>query len=179
MRRLRRRIAKTLSDISKVSGLSKGYLSQVERGYVSPSLSSLASISSALGVTPRYFLDSVFETAEISRADRRTFFGIPGSDSTFAYLKENNKNLGIEAALVRIAIGDGLSNRQYLLGEQFILVVEGEVRLTVDDKTLVLHEGDSAQYKSSIFRGWESTGKAQAILLWIATPKLFWSDLPG
>ncbi|WP_175221031.1 MULTISPECIES: helix-turn-helix domain-containing protein [Burkholderia] len=56
IRNLRKRLDKTLEDVATASGLSKGYMSQVERGYASPSLSSLTRIATALGVAVDYFL---------------------------------------------------------------------------------------------------------------------------
>jgi transcriptional regulator with XRE-family HTH domain len=46
----------TVEALGKASGLSKGFISQVERGHSQPSLQSLARLASALGVPPTSLL---------------------------------------------------------------------------------------------------------------------------
>lgn len=58
IRALRQRLKRTLDDTATAAGISKPFLSQVERGLASPSLTSLAGIAQALGVTVQYFVDT-------------------------------------------------------------------------------------------------------------------------
>jgi transcriptional regulator with XRE-family HTH domain len=45
---MRQRLKRTLEEIAMAAGISKPFLSQVERGLASPSLTSLAGIADAL-----------------------------------------------------------------------------------------------------------------------------------
>ena len=49
IRKLRKEKKLTLKDIAEATGLSIGYISQLERGAVEPSLSSLRKVSEFLG----------------------------------------------------------------------------------------------------------------------------------
>ncbi len=41
------------------------------------------------------------------------------------------------------------------LGEEFVFVLEGQIELTVDEKSMILNEGDSAVYNSNIPHRWK------------------------
>ena len=73
---LRRASNVTLSELSNATGLSKGYLSQIERSISSPSIKALHSISRALGVNISWFFPSPSEDDDefrefVVRRDRR------------------------------------------------------------------------------------------------------------
>ena len=58
MRTQRRRLSMTLQQLSAASGVSTGYLSQVERGNATPSLGTLNQIATALAVDLDHFVHS-------------------------------------------------------------------------------------------------------------------------
>ena len=59
IRSLRKKQAQTLEDLSRSTGLSKGLLSQVERGISQPSLETLWKITKALDTSIVYFFEDV------------------------------------------------------------------------------------------------------------------------
>ncbi|MEN8888448.1 MAG: helix-turn-helix transcriptional regulator, partial [Celeribacter marinus] len=56
MRALRHRMSMTLRQVSEASGVSVGYISQVERGNATPTLGTLNQIAQALNVDTGYFV---------------------------------------------------------------------------------------------------------------------------
>ena len=56
MRMQRHRMAMTLQQLSAASGVSVGYLSQVERGNATPTLGTLSQIAAALDVDADFFV---------------------------------------------------------------------------------------------------------------------------
>lgn len=64
---LRKARDSTLADLSSATGLSKGYLSQVERGISNPSIKALHSISRALDVTISWFFSPGPKNDEVLR----------------------------------------------------------------------------------------------------------------
>ncbi|MBR8094647.1 helix-turn-helix transcriptional regulator [Burkholderia cenocepacia] len=170
IRILRQRQNKTLEETALASGLSKGYLSQVERGRASPSLSALAGISSALGVAMGYFLSP--EQGSVTRADHRTYFGLDDSGSLFARLTNIDGDNQMEAILVGMPPGQKRSEIATRASEQLIHVLSGEITLTLECRDFLLSKGDCAQYKSKVPHAWENSSQGEATILWIGTPKL-------
>lgn len=55
IRRLRRHLDLTLEEVATSVGISRSFLSQIERTRAAPSLTTLEAIARALKVTPEYF----------------------------------------------------------------------------------------------------------------------------
>src|SRR5476649_1919111 len=70
IRALRQRFKRTLDEVATSAGISKPFLSQVERGHATPSITSLVEIARALGVTVQYFVDTPTEGK--SRSEEHT-----------------------------------------------------------------------------------------------------------
>ncbi|WP_185921412.1 cupin domain-containing protein [Burkholderia cenocepacia] len=173
MRALRQRLKRTLDDTATAAGISKPFLSQVERGLASPSLTSLAGIAHALGVTVQYFVDTPSEERSVCRGDQLRFFGFADSANLFARLTNVSEGRQLEAILVRMPPGQKRSEVTTHAGEEFLYVIEGEVSLTLEGKTFVLQAGDSSHYQSTVPHSWVNTAKIESVVVWVGTPRLF------
>src|SRR5260370_17625530 len=105
IRALRQRLKRTLDDTATAAGISKPFLSQVERGLASPSITSLAGIAHALGGTVQYFVDTPSEERSVCRGDQLKFFGFADSANLFARLTNLTGGRQLEAILVRMPPG--------------------------------------------------------------------------
>ena len=166
IRALRQRLKRTLDDTATAAGISKPFLSQVERGLASPSLTSLA-------VTVQYFVDTPSEERSVCRGDQLRFFGFADSANLFARLTNVSEGRQLEAILVRMPPGQKRSEVTTHAGEEFLYVIEGEVSLTLEGKTFVLQAGDSSHYQSTVPHSWVNTAKIESVVVWVGTPRLF------
>ncbi|WP_322032089.1 helix-turn-helix domain-containing protein [Paraburkholderia sp. J76] len=173
IRALRQRLGQTLDQTATAAGISKPFLSQVERGHASPSLTSLAGIAKALGVTVQYFVETPSEERSVKRGSKLEFFGFADSANLFARLTNTAGGRQLEAILVRLPKGVKRSEVTTHAGEEFLYVIEGEVTLELEGKPFVLHAGDSAHYQSTVPHGWSNEGKKEAVVVWVGTPRLF------
>ncbi|KVG32508.1 cupin domain-containing protein [Burkholderia ubonensis] len=173
IRALRQRLKRTLDETATAAGISKPFLSQVERGLASPSLTSLAGIAQALGVTVQYFVETPSEERSVCRGEQLRFFGFADSANLFARLTNVTEGRQLEAILVRLPLGQTRSEVTTHAGEEFLYVIEGEVSLTLEGRTFVLQAGDSAHYQSTVPHSWANTAKIESVVVWVGTPRLF------
>ncbi|HTI18410.1 MAG TPA: cupin domain-containing protein [Trinickia sp.] len=174
IRALRQRLQRTLDETATAAGISKPFLSQVERGLASPSLTSLAGIAGALGVPLHYFVDTPSEDKTVHRAEHLRFFSFSGSPNLFARLTSSSVGSQIDSLLVRLPVGDASDTEVTThAGEEFVYLISGELSLTVEGKTFKLHAGDSAHYESTVPHSWANTGDVETTLVWVGTPRLF------
>ena len=173
IRALRHRLKLTLDDTASAAGISKPFLSQVERGLASPSITSLAGIAHALGVTVQYFVDTPSEERSVCRGDQLKFFGFADSANLFARMTNLSGGRQLEAILVKMPPGQKRSEVTTHAGEEFLYVIAGEVSLTLEGKTFVLHAGDSAHYESTVPHSWANTARVESVVVWVGTPRLF------
>src|SRR5512143_3881426 len=69
IRSLRRRRGLTVQGLASACHLSKGFISQVENGRTSPSLSTLADMARVLGVSPAILVAEAAPGAHVTRAN--------------------------------------------------------------------------------------------------------------
>ncbi len=170
--RQRRRIkGLTLTELSQQSGLSVGLLSQIERGLSSPSLKSMTQICTALGVPLSWLFDSgpLESPAEkglvVRRGSRRRLDLGP-----YGVTKELlSPDLGGEMQIYLVSIRPGGQSGPETYthrGEEGGLVLTGTLELTVDGRIVVLYEGDSFRFSSSLAHRFTNPGTTQASVVW-------------
>lgn len=166
----------TLRDLAKLSGCSISFLSQLERDLISPTVASLRKIADALGVTITSFFDNdeTEKDSVVVRKNERVRLGSKASKVTYESLKPRGANSVLEP-LYHILEKGAYSGDDYNvhLGEEFVFVMKGQVEITLDNRTMVLSEGDSAVYNSNIPHRWKNTFDGETILLWVNTPPTF------
>ncbi|MFC1592597.1 helix-turn-helix domain-containing protein [Candidatus Omnitrophota bacterium] len=141
--RSQRRI--TLNELSKKTGLTTSFLSQLERDLTSPSVSSLEKIAQALHIkVSDCFLESKKDELIVVRkgVGRRV---IDRRNKIFVEtLASGVFNINMHAQL--FSIGSGSRITKELLsspGEKFIMVLKGEIKFLNGGKNFLLEEGDS------------------------------------
>lgn len=170
--RQRRRVkGLTLIELSKQAGLSVGLLSQIERGISSPSLKSMTQICTALGIPLSWLFDSgptanPTEKGLVVRrgARRRLDLG------TYGVTKELlSPDLGGEMQIYLVSIRPGGQSGPETYthrGEEGGLVLTGTLELTVDGRIVLLYEGDSFRFSSSLAHRFSNPGATQANVVW-------------
>ncbi|MCC8404531.1 cupin domain-containing protein [Paraburkholderia sp. MMS20-SJTN17] len=173
IRSLRKRLQCTLDETATAAGISKPFLSQVERGLATPSISSLAGIAQALGVTMQYFVETPTEAKSVRRTDERQYFSFADSANQFARLTNAAVGRQLDAILVRMPAGQPPSEVTTHAGEEFLYVLRGQISLSLEGNTFVLDPGDSAHFESTVPHGWANATNEETVIVWVGTPRLF------
>jgi len=166
----------TLRDLAKTSGCSISFLSQIERDLISPTVVNLKKIADALGVTITSFFsdeDGDFDSIMVKK-DQRVRIGSKASKVIYESLKPRGANSVLEP-LYQILEKGAYSGDDYNmhLGEEFVYVMSGQIEITLDGKTMLLDQGDSALYNSNIPHKWKNIFDGETVLLWVNTPPTF------
>jgi transcriptional regulator with XRE-family HTH domain len=190
MRQFRTERGLTLRALAAKSGLSIGFLSQVERGVSSIGLTALNSVAAALGRPVAEFFDdgtapSPATTAkrEPTAATQPTHFTLTRAESsateyisgqqTYRMLSDRAANLVLEPMLVHIAPGGRRGEAYGHEGEEFAYVVSGELLYEVDGVEHRLYPGDSLHLRSSApHRLFNDTDQVTTVVS-VVTPRLF------
>lgn len=173
IRSLRQRLKLTLDETATAAGISTPFLSQVERAHATPSITSLAGIARALGVTVQYFVDTPAQIGPVCRGKELKFFGFADSANLFGRLTNLSGSGKLESILVRMPTGQRRSEVATHAGEEFLYVISGRLALTLEGITVDLQSGDTAHYDSMLPHAWVNTGDEETVLVWVGTPRLF------
>ena len=162
----------TLAVVAERSGLTKGFISRVEREATSPSVTSLVTICEAIGVP----LADIFATpkAIVMRAADRPHASLPGRlvADTLLTTPQERKLTVIETT----AGPDGSGGDElYSLPceTEVCYVVEGEIDLILDTETHRLATGDSVTFDGTVPHTWRcASSSSHARIIWILAPGL-------
>jgi transcriptional regulator with XRE-family HTH domain/uncharacterized cupin superfamily protein len=170
IRAKRRQQELTLADIGQRSGLSIGFLSQVERGLAVPSDAALEAIASALGVASAYFVAAPAASALVTEVKRRGLDGTDG-DVRRAWLTMSFPGQELSATLVEVPAGfEGPAASHP--GEEIAFVLEGTLTCTVDREALRLGVADSVHLRSAVPHSWSNPSDEPARILWAGTDQI-------
>jgi transcriptional regulator with XRE-family HTH domain len=170
---LRRAQGLTLEQLAADSGLSTGYLSQIENGSAVPSLTALQLIAAELGAdVADFFPDERRHGTRLIRAsDRHAFRLDPGSGEEYTVLAGQVHDRAFSALHARHLPGAGGSERPFRhLGEEFGLVLRGTLHLTIDGETHEVGPGEWIHYSSHPSHSAHVASEEPVEALWILTP---------
>lgn len=175
LRSLRKSRKMTLKDVAEKAGCTSAYISQLEKGRANPSIATLKRIASVFNVKIiDFFLDNEDEKDEVVvRKDQRMTMGVNMSGTSIESLVRGTEHKRMQALYNRIRPGGGSNGEYTHEGEEFGMVLAGELEITVADNVYHLREGDSFYFPSSKAHSFYNRGKRETLVIWVASPPSF------
>ena len=151
----------TLARVAERSGLTVGYLSQVENDKASPSLAVLGQIADALDVSPAWFLMDDAPPPRVVRAHER-----PVTVTDMGRVEHVDGRTSRDVSIVEVSgkPGGGVGAHAHP-GDEHHIVLRGRMRLTQGDHTIDLGPGDYLRWDGSIPHHGEILGDEEATML--------------
>lgn len=169
LRRARRAVRMTLSDVSRASGLSESFISQFERGQSQASLGSLTALSRAVGVELEVLLEGADCRLTVVRSDERAT--APAGPGAMWSRSTRGGTPRFEVAhLVLQPAGMVSEHRVNHDSDVHLVVEEGRVVVTTPTDRADLGAGDSATFTAGSPYEISNTGPGIATVLVITSP---------
>jgi transcriptional regulator with XRE-family HTH domain len=174
LRTLRKSKKLSLAELSRRSGLTKGYLSKIENSETPPPIATLGKIASALGVDmtdlfPKDYQSTEDQKLTISRKRQGQATERRGTNYGYHYedlaLEKKGKNMEPFVVTVGFEHPVDIATEFRHEGEEFIYVLEGTMEFFFEGKSYILEEGDSAYFDADIPHSGKSIGDKEAKLL--------------
>lgn len=174
LRRLRLQKNLTQEELAARCELSKGFISQVERGLTSPSIATLIDILESLGTNPQsFFSDGSPEKIVFSQADMFTKQDDDHGHGQITWLIPDAQKNAMEPILL-ILQSDGESTEiPPHDGEEFGYVLSGRVLLRVGSQEYVIKKHSSFCLHPSSAHSLRNIGSVPAKVIWISNPPSF------
>jgi len=177
IRQLREAEGLSMRKLATKSGLSVGFLSQVERGLSSIALSSLHQVTSALGCSMSEFFgeaqpapaedSTIFTLMRASEHPRR----IVSTGRHYEMLSARVPGLILEPMLVYIEPGGPEDEPMAHDGEEFAYVLSGELLYEVAGVEHRLGPGDSLYLRSNTPHRFYNDGDVTTVVISVVTPR--------
>lgn len=162
----------TQEELATRAGLTKGFISQVERNLTSLSVESLIGILDALDEKPSSFFNGAFEEKIVFKLKDRVDLEMEGVKG-FQILVPAAQNRLLDPALLELRSGERTPEGEPHEGEEFGFVLSGSVELVLGGKPQKVKKGECFYYKATRKHYIINKRKATAVLLWVSSPPNF------
>lgn len=169
----RRALGFSLRDLGARTGLSASSLSQIERGVVSPTLSSLTAIARALGVSLFEFFVGNAGHSMIFRKGAHPRLQLPGSNVDYELVsRRGSANIAVMRA--RLQAGSSVyDSPQVHPQEECLFVLQGEMEVCLGDQRFVLGPRDAIHFDGSVPHRLTAVGDQEAEYVLCISPVVF------
>jgi transcriptional regulator with XRE-family HTH domain len=166
MARKRRRM--TLQDLADQTGVSVSMLSMLERGVASPSIGTLVSVSSALGLHMAELFQDASAQAPSPVRRRSDQVVIQAAEGVSRRLVHTDVEHDLEMVVNEYEPGTSSSMTPvHHDGVEFGVIISGTLTVRLDDADYVLESGDGIAYSSSTPHLLTNNGPAKAWAVWV------------
>lgn len=172
IRALRKARNRSLKDTAARSGLSIGFLSQIERGLSSVSIRALARIADALDASiadifPRDGTMDEFNHIVARLKDRKSI-DLPSTGMVKEHLTPFNQSPRLDIYILTLEPGGSSGDSPYVHeGAEAGFVLEGGLELIVEGRKHILGEGDSFRFNSHRPHHFCNAGNRTAKVVWV------------
>jgi transcriptional regulator with XRE-family HTH domain len=173
IRKSRKNKKLTLKMVAEKSGISEGFLSQVENDVNSPSVDTLLNICNAIGIKAGDLLNQAHNQEKLVLIPRSEWNDIDIPHTGFItrrFFSPENRKV-IDSAILVIEPGKSIPVRKDIKNAQELLcILKGSLNLEHGERTIRLTDGDTVHYfanpkKQSI----TNENEDLAIALWVGT----------
>ena len=172
LRDLRKQNGLTQQELADRAELTKGFISQLEQGQVTPSLVTLLDLIECLGTTPSDFFKSN-GAEKIVFGDRDYFEKIDDDGNRTEWLVPSAQSNQMEPVLVTLQPHTALPVDDPHNGEEFGYVLSGRIALYRQETRYDVKAGESFYYEADKPHRIENPGSRPARLIWVTTPPSF------
>lgn len=150
VRAYRKKLGITVTDLASATGVSVGMLSKIENGNISPSLTTLQTLSKALGVPITAFFRGFEEprSATFVKAGQGVNIERRGTRaghqySLLGHIDNNTSGVTVEPYLITLTTDSDVFPTFQHEGMEFLYMLEGEVVYRHGERLFTMEAGDS------------------------------------
>lgn len=169
---LRNRNGLTQEELANRAELTKGFISQLERGQVSPSVVTLLDLIECLGITASEFFRET-EEEKIVFSEEGYFEKIDEQGNSIQWIVPTAQGNSMEPLLVVIQPHQSLNEDKPHAGEEFGYVISGKLKVHLGDKFYTVKAGESFYYPAKRSHYIENPGARPVKFIWVSTPPSF------
>lgn len=172
IRQTRNHKAITLQELSDRSGLSKGFICQLENDKATPSLQALEKLSTGLGIPVAYLFLKPEEKLYVVRESEQSANSFLSEGVQMQLLSAKGRQLRMMVMeLPPGAVLHGTEGHAHE-GEECHMILQGTVKYHQGEQTAVLRQGDSVHFNGYIHHRVENFGHSLARILCVTNSSM-------
>lgn len=172
IRNLRNQNGLTQDELAARTELTKGFISQLERGQTAPSVSTLADIVECLGSNLSDFFRNTDDT-QIVYPKEEYFEKEDEQGNMITWLVASAQGKRMEPILVDIQPGEMLPLDKPHEGEEFGYVLKGKIEVIYGEQIETVGKGDSFCFSANKRHTVKNISKSVSTIIWVSSPPNF------
>lgn len=164
LRARRKALGLTMQKVADDAGLTIGFISQIERGLASPSLSSLAAVARVLDMDTGALFAQPPTPGEVTTAGTRPVYGLDPAAMTYERISSSFPGNVLRGVIIHEAPQHRSEPIRHE-GEELFYILQGALTVEIEGQRQVLQAGDSIHFASSrVHSSWNHTDQTTTIL---------------
>ena len=164
-----------LGELAAITELSSSYISQLERGLIEPSLTSLRKISNALNIPIYLLMDDISKDNPVVKRDERVKMFFPNSNVSYELMTsiENGEKNGASMLVAKFSIRPKSSELDEFSihdAEEILILAKGVIEVSMGNESYEMHPGDTIYIMSNIPHKISNVGESFAEGYYIVSP---------
>jgi transcriptional regulator with XRE-family HTH domain len=162
----------TLKQLANEAGCTDAYLSQLERGLANPSITILKKVASALRMkVVDFFIESeIAENDVVMRERERVNINFKEGEAKIQMLVRNIRDKRMQPFYTTIEPGGGSKGSYSHIGEEFGIVLQGELEINLNGDPYRLRKNESFYFSSQTPHSWGNPCKKRTVVIWVVSP---------
>jgi transcriptional regulator with XRE-family HTH domain len=173
IREIRKNKKITLKEMSKLTGLSVSFISQVERGESSLTVTSLKKIADALAISMQELFEVDDNDMYIRNKENQILWNLENSFTSHIRLSGKFENRKLEAIILKLEPNSVDMTPFSHEGEEFYYVLKGNALFIIEDKEFVVNKGETIHFPSTVSHTVKNPYDEELEVLSVLTPTIF------
>lgn len=158
IKQLRKARKLTLQEVARETGFSPALISQIENNNVSPPIATLSKLARYFDAKISHFFEEEEEERKyevVRHNERRVVSRVisragGGHGYTYEALSFHKLNKKMEPFLLTVRERAADETLYHHEGEEFLLIIEGQAELLLENERIILETGDAVYFDSSL-----------------------------
>lgn len=164
LRARRKALGLTMQKVAEDAGLTIGFISQIERGLASPSLSSLAAVARVLDMDTGALFTQPPSPGEMTTAGMRPVYGLDPAVMSYERISASFPGNVLRGVLIHEAPKHRSEPIRHE-GEELFYILQGALTVEIEGQRNVLQAGDSIHFASTrVHSSWNHTDQVTTFL---------------
>lgn len=163
----------TIQELAKRSRVSSNMISRIERGLTIPSVEILMKLAGAFGMSINYFVEEAEKSSTVicrRQGEGEPIFFFEDKHQILSLtqgIRDPNFSVFYDTLEKGCTSGEG---GMVHTGEEFALVMRGQIEFIIDGDRYLLDQGDSIVFKASLPHRWSNLADGETVMLWVVSP---------
>ncbi len=162
----------TLKELSRLSNVSTGLISSMERGVVNPSIDVIIKICRSLKIDPAHLIDTGSKGELIIMKRKDQYVMADNKSKSFIVSPTGFRRLKSAVLVTYVNPGEvfGRKHISYDTAE-LIVVLSGKIKFYYGENEYILGNGDSAYFSANNIHYIKNLSEEKAVLIWFVFNK--------